>query len=194
MDPGIVPHRKRCRRWDVEFDAHCLTFSCFRRQPFLRSGRACGWFLQALGEAKRKHPFDLWAYVLMPEHVHLILWPRDGTKISAILKGVKLSVANRCLVWARAHSRSFLTRMEDRRPSGAVSHRFWQRGGGYDRNLRNDREVHEKILYVHLNPIRRGLVRNPEDWPWSSVRAFATGLPEPIPLDLASLPPPPLHT
>jgi putative transposase len=82
--------------------------------------------------------------------------------------------------------------MKDRQPSGAVSHRFWQRGGGYDRNLRSDRDIYEKIRYVHLNPVRRGLAKDAGDWPWSSARTHETGKPEPISLNLESLPPPPL--
>ena len=192
METGQPLYRKTCKRWDVPFDAHFLTFSCFGRQPFLRSERACRWFLEALEAARRKHPLDLWAYILMPEHVHLVLQPHPGTKISPILKACKLPVTNRTLLWVRANRPEFLKRMADPRGNGKVSHRFWQRGGGYDRNLRNDRELYEKINYIHRNPVSRGLVERPEDWPWSSYRSFFHGGNEPIGLDLDSLPPPPV--
>ena len=192
MDLGPAGYRKRCKRWDIPHDVHCLTFSCFHRQPFLRSDRSCRWFAQALLDAKDKHPFDLWAYVLMPEHVHLVLWPQEGTLISPLLKAIKLPVTNRCLQWVRRYCPDFLPWMEDRRLGGPCAHRFWQRGGGYDRNLRSVRDVHEKIRYIHANPVRRGLVRRPEEWFWSSAATYETARPGPIPLDLNSLPPPPL--
>ncbi|MCY2926061.1 MAG: transposase [Planctomycetota bacterium] len=160
------PFRKRCKRWDIPFHAHCLTFSCFRRQPFLRSERTCRWFLEALAGARAKHPFDLWAYVIMPEHVHLVLWPHEGVGISRILKGIKLPVTGRVLAWVTAHAPEFLPRMIHRNASGQASRHFWQRGGGYDRNLRSVRDTHEKI---------RGLVAVAEDWPWSSAAPNGPG-------------------
>ncbi len=50
-------------------------------------------------------------------------------------------------------------------------HRFWQAGGGFDRNLFEWDEIEEKINYIELNPVRRRLVKEPDDWVWSSVRA-----------------------
>ncbi|MFW6132775.1 MAG: REP-associated tyrosine transposase [Planctomycetota bacterium] len=192
MEAWGLPHRKRCKRWDVEFDAHFLTFSCFQRRPFLTSPRACRWFLEAVNAARQKQPFDLWAFVLMPEHVHLILWPRDGSRISPILKAMKLPVSNRVRLWVREHSPEFLEQMAERRPNGTVSYRFWQRGGGYDRNLRDDRELYKKLHYVHNNPVTRELVARAGDWQWSSFRAHAFGDNAPITLNLESMPLPPL--
>ena len=77
----------------------------------------------------------------------------------------------------------------DRQPDGRESHRFWQRGGGYDRNLRSVADVHEKINYIHGNPVRRGLVGGPEEWLWSSYRSWMDGIDEPIRIDRDSLPP-----
>ncbi|GAG42538.1 unnamed protein product, partial [marine sediment metagenome] len=77
----------------------------------------------------------------------------------------------------------------ERRPSGQVCHRFWQPGGGYDRNLWTVGRIHEKIHYVHANPVRRGLVERPDHWPWSSCRAWMYEGDEPLRLDTDSLPP-----
>ena len=67
---------------------------------------------------------------------------------------------------------ALLREMADIAPDGQASYRFWQRGGGYDRNLWSPEEIHEKIHYIHANPVRRGLVVRPEDWPWSSVHDY----------------------
>ena len=70
------PHRKRVKHFDIPGHAHLLTFSCFRRMPFLSKDRTRRWFLEALGAARSALEFDLWAWVIMPEHVHLLIYPR----------------------------------------------------------------------------------------------------------------------
>jgi putative transposase len=186
MSCGVRTHRKS---WDIPGDAHYLTFSCFARQAFFRGDKSTVWFLQAVEEARTKHPFDLWAFVVMPEHVHLLVLPHEGVLIRNILARVKHPVTRRVLHWVERNSPAFLAKMADRQPCGKVTHRFWQRGGGYDRNLRSVRDVHEKIKYIHENPVRRELVPRPEDWLWSSARAWATGINEPIRINRETLPP-----
>lgn len=83
-----TPHRKRCKRYDVPGDAHFLTFSCFRRQPLLSRDRTRMWFVEAFYSARKSAPFDLWAWVILPEHVHLVLLPKDQTRISSILSAI----------------------------------------------------------------------------------------------------------
>jgi REP element-mobilizing transposase RayT len=89
-------HRKRIYHIDGDACARSLTFSCFQRRPFLSRDNARNWFIKALISAREKHPIDLWAYVIMPEHVHVIVWPRSpALKISDLLSSVKQSVARR---------------------------------------------------------------------------------------------------
>jgi putative transposase len=64
-----------------------------------------------------------------------------------------------------------------------VVFRFWQTGGGHDHNLWNDRPLWEVIDYIHANPVRRGLVRCPTDWVWSSARFWAGDLSGPLQMD-----------
>ncbi len=132
--------------------------------------------------------FDLWAYVIMPEHVHIVLLPRNGVQISQILTTIKQSTSKRALHWLRQNSPEFLRQMADHQPGGKRHYRFWQRGGGYDRNVRTTRDLHEKIRYIHDNPVRRGLVERAEDWQWSSCAAWETGRDGPVGLDRESLP------
>ncbi len=179
--------RKRCQRFDIYGQAHCLTFSCFQRRPFLTRERCCDWLALAIQEGRQKGLYDLWAYVFMPEHVHLVLLPRPGIRISRILTAVKSSVSKRALLWVRSNAPQFLQSMADIQPNGDCHYRFWQRGGGYDRNLRSIRDIYEKMDYVHANPVRRGLVRIAEDWHWSSYRAWETGEDVPIAIDRESL-------
>ena len=186
---GRSNHRKRCKRYDVEWQAHCLTFSTFGRQPFLTKPRSCQWCLRAMRLGREKGMFDLWAYVIMPEQMHVVLLPHSDVQISRILTTIKQSSSKRALHWVRQNAPEFLAKMTDDQPNGKRHYRFWQRGGGYDRNLRTTRDIHEKIQYIHANPVRRGLVARAEDWQWSSCTAWATGLDEPMGLDRESLPP-----
>jgi len=144
--------------------------------------------LDALQMARQQGKYDLWAYVIMPEHVHVVLLPHSGVKISQILTTLKQSVTKRAILWLTQNHPDFLRHLEDLQPSGRCAHRFWQRGGGYDRNLRTVADVYEKIEYVRNNPVRRGLVARAQDWPWSSCRAWETGKDEPIGIDRGSLP------
>jgi len=180
---------KTCKRCNEPGDAHALTFCCFQRQALLNADRTRRWFLEALDAARAKHAFDLWAYVIMPEHVHVVIWPREPVySISEILSDIKQPVTRRAIKYLRTQAPAFLRRLRDEQPSGKVAHRFWQRGGGFDRNLFKPDAIHAEIEYMHANPVRRGLVERPEDWPWSSARYFAGRADVPLALDVDSIP------
>ncbi len=184
-----APHpRKRCKRFDEPFHAHHLTFSCFQRQPFFLGKQSPRWFLECLDSARQSAGFDLWAYVIMPEHVHLVIWPHEGVRISNILSCIKRPVTAKVLAWVTTNSPKFLARMTQAHADGTTSRHFWQAGGGYDRNLWSAQEIYEKIKYVHENPVRRKLVQVPWDWSWSSSGTWETGAEGLIKLDLESLP------
>ena len=59
---------------------------------------------------------------------------------------------------------------------------FWQRGGGYDRNVTEPSTLEKMMEYIHLNPVRRGLVEQATDWKWSSANWYVSGK-GPLPLD-----------
>ena len=180
---------KKCRRYNEPGHAHALTFSCFHRRPFLSKDRSRRWFLRALEIARERHEFDLWAYCIMPEHVHLLLYPRlCDYSISEILRTIKQSVAVVALRHVKRSSPASLRQFEDCQPNGVAAYRFWQRGGGYDRNLTEVSTVLAEIDYIHANPVRRELCQRAADWPWSSAREHAmrgSGL---LRLNLESIP------
>ncbi len=190
--PGDFPNRVKKPNFETADDAHFLTFSCFQRRPFLSKDRTRAWFVDALERSRRTHGFHLWAWVVMPEHVHLLLWPGpEPARIAHIMYTLKKSVSNRAISFVRAQSPAFLAQLADTDEHGAVTHRFWQRGGGYDRSAYSAREIWEKIDYIHANPVRRGLCVHPTDWQWSSARAFADRSRDPLTIDFESLPSPP---
>ena len=183
-----LPIRKNRKVFDTPGDSHFLTFSTFKRLPLLTKHRSCQWVVDGIALSRERNPFDLWAWVIMPEHLHLALYPHRGTKISSILKTLKQSVSKRAINWLKTNAADFLPTIEEVRPNGKRVYRFWQRGGGYDRNLRSVRDIHEKIAYIHQNPVKRGLVTEPEDFYWSSAKAWKTGGDEPLSLERGSLP------
>lgn len=168
MDPRI---RKTRDAWNEPGHAHFLTYSCFRRLPLLTRERTRRWVLDALEATRREHDVALWAYVIMPEHVHILLHPRRPKyEMRRILAALKRPVSDA----AREH----LEEIEDDRwlelltvayPTRKVF-RFWQPGGGFDRNIFREKSVPAVIDYIHANPVRRELVAQPTDWEWSSAR------------------------
>jgi putative transposase len=184
-----LPHRKTCKRYNTPGHGHALTFSCFRRQPFLSKDRSRQWLVDAIDRARDKLHFHIWAYVIMPEHAHVLVWPtRPEYDISEILNSIKQSVAKRALIFVRRHASEFLPQMEDRQPNGDVYYRFWQRGGGYDRNFIDPATAYQEVEYFHHNPVRRDLCIKPEDWYWSSAADYAGVRVGPLRLDRELLP------
>jgi putative transposase len=180
--------RKTCRRYNTPGDAHFLTFSCFRRQQFLIGDRARTWLGESLTAACRRHDIALWGYVFMPEHVHLLVKPRQPDyNISDFLFTLKGSVAKKALYYRKTSGKPDCVweRFYDIQPSGKSHFRFWQRGGGHDLNLVSDDKVREKLNYMHNNPVKRCLCETPPDWRWSSASFYYGGDVGPVPFEAA---------
>ncbi len=127
------------------------TFSCYRRLPFLRDDRACIQFLQVLSELRQTNSFKLYGYVLMPEHVHLVLHPQEGEKAGLLIGQLKGVTSRR---FFQLHH-------------GNDKHVFWNKRC-YDNSCRTTEDVKQKIEYCHNNPVKRGLITQPNEWKWSS--------------------------
>ncbi|MFG0329908.1 MAG: transposase [Phycisphaerales bacterium] len=124
--------------------------------------------------------FEIWAFVLMPEHAHLVVHPVEPSySIGAFLAAVKRPVAGA----ARRHLES--TGRDDwlDRLTTSGRFRFWQPGGGHDRNIWSPRVLWNAIEYIHANPVRRGLVGRVTDWRWSSARFWLLGDADPMRMD-----------
>ncbi|MDE3179135.1 MAG: transposase, partial [Acidobacteriota bacterium] len=98
--------------------------------------------------------FKLLGYVLMPDHCHALLWTGYPLTISRTVQDIKW-VSARVLNQARG-------------TSGALwQHQFW------DRFVRHRKEFTDRLAYMHMNPVRKGLVTKPEEWRWSSYNNYA---------------------
>jgi len=167
------PARRQHRRnYNDPGHAHGLTFSCYNGFKFLASDRTCGWLAESIDAARTDFAFDLWAYVFMPEHAHLVVHPhRIEYDVAEIRKAIKAPVGRRAIKYLEAQAPEWLPRITRRRGS-KTERLFWQSGGGYDRNVTGGKTLTEMIDYIHLNPVRRGLVERPEQWKWSSAAWF----------------------
>jgi len=174
---------KRRRRYNEVFQPRELTFSCYRRMPFFSRERTCEWFIQSLEKARIRFGFQIWAYVLMPDHIHLLVNPGDAAaKMPRFLQAVKEPVARQAIAFLKANSPDWLARLTVHE-GHRMRHRFWQPGGGYDRNITDVATLRAMIEYIHANPVRRGLVDRMEDWEYSSARWYASIRPVKIEMD-----------
>jgi len=143
---------------------HFITTSCFRREPLLGSARARDVFLQIFEQVRKSHGFEVIGFVVMPEHIHILIGEPKRKTIPIVMQVLKQRVALRLLSRRRSSSQRELWE--------ATRRHFWQ-PRSYDFNVYSDRKVTEKLRYMHQNPVERGLVSSPELWRWSSYRAFA---------------------
>lgn len=164
-----MSHVRRLRLTDRIF------FVNVNLRPRVKPFRDCEYLLmiEVLEASRRRLKFLLCGYVLMPDHCHVLIWPRHALLISQVLHDVKNVSA------LRLHA--------VRGSEGPLwQHQFW------DRFVRNATEFNARLEYMHMNPVRKGLVKRPQDWRWSSYNNFAldkaTVAACPIQIDYVRLP------
>ena len=171
LPDGTIRHRRRSI--NLPNHAHELTFSCYQGYKLLSKDRTRQWMVDALNRARREHELQLWSYVIMPEHVHVVLLPeRSDYQMGPILKSIKEGVAKRAINFLKRKGSRWLERLTVRHPNGEIDRHFWQPGGGYDRNIVTMKALVASVHYLHANPVRRGLVVQPTEWGWSSARWY----------------------
>jgi putative transposase len=135
------------------------------------------WLVEAIEAARHELDFDPWAWVFMPDHVHLIVRPRrDVYDMAAIRRRIKEPVAKRVLAWIREHAPEWLPRLQRQRGTRTET-LFWQSGGGYDRNITEPATLLKMVDYIHENPVRKRLVTRAWEWPWSSAAWYVSQQP-----------------
>jgi len=133
---------------------HFVTFSCFHRLPFLETPGPKDTVEAVLEQTRARHHARIYAYVLMPEHIHLLINEPPSILLAQFLKAVK-QIASRKLKGDREQ--------------------FWQ-DRYFDRNIHGESARSEVIRYIHRNPVNRGLAASPEQYRWSSFVHYATGV------------------
>lgn len=130
---------------------HFLTFSCYRRAAKLATDADKARFCEVLEEMRLRWHFRIVGYVVMPEHVHLLISePREG-RLSVVMQMLKQTVSRRL---------------------GTQGEPFWV-PRYYDFNVYSAEKTSEKLDYMHFNPVKRGLAYEGIDWRWSRARLHA---------------------
>jgi len=143
----------RLTRFQHSGQTHFVTFCCYYRRRLLTTDASRRIFETALERVRRSFKLQVYGYVVMPEHVHLLPSEPAQDTLADALKSLNQGVSRRLI--------------------GNAEH-FWQKRY-YDFNIRNYPQFVEKLRYIHCNPIKRGLCERAEDWEWSSSCHYATG-------------------
>ena len=158
------------KRIELAGDSRFLTFSCYHRLPLLRSDWAKNAVVEYLAHTKSRLDFRLYAFVAMPDHLHLLLRPNaEVANVRRIMSALKSRTATAVLERLKRESPSLAERARDAKGQ----YHLWQPGGGYDRNIHSHDEFLEKVKYIDENPVRRGLAERAEDYVWSSAGSAA---------------------
>ena len=158
----------KLKHYDNLGTARFVTFCCYRLQAYMTDSISCELVVKQIRESRIRHGFKLMAYVIMPEHVHLVLWPPDGMKLGLMIGEIKSKMAREYFALTMPHISG--TRI------------FWQKRC-YDHNCRTPETVREKIDYCHNNPVKRGLVREPGEYKWSSYNWYQGHRDVPLAMD-----------
>ncbi|MHB1957119.1 MAG: REP-associated tyrosine transposase [Sulfobacillus sp.] len=143
----------RLQRFHRSGQTHFITFACWHRRSNFADPTTRPVFEAALERIRQDYLLCVYGYVVMPDHVHLLLSEPRRETLAVAIKSLKQGVSRRLI--------------------GDAPH-FWQKRY-YDFNLRSQEQCREKLRYIHRNPVKKELCAWPEDWEWSSFRHYATG-------------------
>ena len=157
------------KRFQQSKQSHFVTFSCNKRLPLLSSPILRDIFIRCLEKIRRRYQFRVFGYVVMPEHVHLLLSEPDVESVAKAIQALKVSFVRQ----VAKRPTSAKTGQMWGTDSGEDGGTFWQKRY-YDHNVRSAQSFATKLRYIHRNPVARGLCEHPMDWRWSSFSHYAT--------------------
>ena len=154
----------RRRIYDDELHAQFVTFSCYQRRRLLDHARARQVVISLLATELATHEGTCCGFVVMPDHVHAIVWFPESGRMSHFMKQWKQKSSVQLKKLVRGQLAGYFKTIDRKDP-------FWQ-PRYYPFNLYSEKKAVEKLDYMHLNPVRAGLVEKAVDWAWSSARYF----------------------
>ncbi len=162
------------RIYDDELHAQFVTFSCYRRRRLLDHPQSRQIVMGFLAEELDKHTGTCCGFVVMPDHVHAILWFPEINCLSSFMQTWKSRASRRLKRFVRGQMQEYAKSIDRKDP-------FWT-PKYYPFNLYTEKKAKEKLDYMHLNPVSAGLVPEACDWQWSSARYFEQGKSVGVPL------------
>jgi len=149
---------------------HFITTSCYQRRALLGKKQNRDLFLEVLELVRCRYRFVVIGYVVMPEHVHLLLGEPERRNPSVVMQALKQGFARRLLQKMRRRD----SRQGDLWDAALEEGHIWQRRF-YDFVVFTEHKRTEKLSYMHQNPVKRGLVLEPQQWAASSFRHYEYG-------------------
>ena len=161
--------------YDDELWAHFVTFTCFRRRRLLSLEFPKKILLGVLNHQLHLQNASCIGFVVMPDHVHAIIWFARPNSLSKFMQGWKRKSSFRIRNWYRDNEANYFDEF-------GIGDKFWQ-PKYFSFEIDNRDKMEEKLVYMHLNPVRSGLVERPGDWKWSSARWYEDERSVGVPID-----------
>jgi len=167
------------RIYDNEGHAQFVTFSCYKRRKLLQTDPAKRIVIGTLGSQLTIHKGLCIGFVVMPEHVHCLVWFHEPNHLSPFMDHWKDQASRKIKDLYMKTLPAYWATIEETDP-------VWQ-ARYYPFNVFSEKKLVEKLDYMHLNPVRRGLVIRAIDWKWSSARWYLQGKSVGIPIRMPAL-------
>jgi len=171
----------KLRHYDNLGTSRFITFGCYHHNQLLNDNNIKRIFVEQLDSIRTKYNIKIYGYVLMPEHVHLVLHPPNDIKLGQIIGYLKGLSAKAALTYYRNNNTKIIDKLQTWQGTKQRT-AFWQKRC-YDHNCRTSQTTLEKVEYCHKNPVVRGLVKSREEWIWSSYNWYMGAEDVPLVMD-----------
>lgn len=163
-------------RLHIEGHIYYITTVVYNRLPIFTRPSFVIPLIDSLNFYRYKQEFKLLGYVIMPDHVHFIIWPFGGATVSDIMRDYKKFTSVRLIRQAEVENiTEWTTAFEQAgEETGRSDNKVWQ-DSYWDENVYTRRFLLQKLNYVYRNPLRAGLVEHPADYYYSSYRNYELG-------------------
>jgi putative transposase len=163
-------------RFHIEGHIYYITTVIHNRLPIFTRPSFIIPLYDSLNFYRYKQEFKLLGYVIMPDHLHLIIWPFGESTVSDIMRDYKTFTSKRIIRQAEVEDIAEWVEAfrQAGQETGRSTNKVWQ-DSYWDVNVYTERFLRKKLNYVHLNPVRAGLVERPEDYVYSSYRNYVLG-------------------
>jgi REP element-mobilizing transposase RayT len=163
-------------RFQIEGHIYYITSVIYNRLPIFTRPSFIIPLLDSLNFYRYQQEFKLLGYVVMPDHIHLIIWPHGTSTVSDIMRDYKTFTSKRIIRQARVENiTEWITAFEQAgQETNRSNNKVWQ-DSYWDENVYTERFLRQKLNYIHRNPFRSDLVKRPADYPYSSYRNYEFG-------------------
>ena len=163
-------------RFHIEGHIYYVTTVIYGRLPIFTRPSFIIPLIDSLNFYRYQQEFRLLGYVIMPDHLHLVIWPFGQATVSDIMRDYKTLTSKRIIRQAKVENiQDWVIAFEQAgQETQRSDNKVWQ-DSFWDENIYTERFLRQKLNYIHRNPVRAGLVEHPGDYPYSSYRNYEFG-------------------